>query len=91
VAPATDNGMFTFTSEQTIKDLLLVAETLRKSGHRPTLRFVQSYSEEIESIAVDVGTEPGQISTLDPEHLATCDDAYCNSCAPSAEMAVTEG
>lgn len=58
MTPAVNKGMFQFTKESTIGDLLLVAEALRKAGKNPTLRFVKSYNDEIESVAVDIEAKP---------------------------------
>ena len=57
----TENQVFTFTSESTIGDLLLVANALKAAGQVPKLRFVRSYLGLIESVAVDVeGTAPSE-------------------------------
>jgi hypothetical protein len=52
-ATTPENQIFTFTGDHTINDLLLVAETLRKTGQKPTLRFVKSYAGDLASVAVD--------------------------------------
>jgi hypothetical protein len=58
MAPATQTkGAFTFTSGQTVGDLLLVAEALEKAGHRPSLRFVRAYRGGLDSVAVDIDDE----------------------------------
>ncbi len=64
--------VFTFTSESTIGDLLLVANALKAAGQIPKLRFVRSYLGDIESVAVDVeGTPPsGEMAVAGNESLS---------------------
>lgn len=61
---------FTFDGSATIRDLLMVAETLRQSGQQATLRFVRSYTGEIGSVAVDAGPEIGAEESARPGEMA---------------------
>lgn len=86
------NQVFTFDSSKTIGDLLLVAETLKRTGQRPTLRLVRSYNGCLESVAIDV-EEKAPTTVAADDDLAQRGLAWTRENYPTTprEMAVTEG
>jgi hypothetical protein len=50
---AARDGIFTFTDESTIGDLIMVGRTLEATGKSPKLRFVRTIGDEISAITVD--------------------------------------